>query len=134
MKLVVLAQHRENYGAHDWDGQGECPQYWKCKGTTTYVVDITLAQARDKSFYDAVYKHIEYLSDYSEEYIASEYLIDDIDYQESDVVDFWDTPIQLVYANGRFLATRYTEDHGKLEQWVQLPGGDRAEYSCTLSH
>jgi hypothetical protein len=22
----------ENYGAHDWDGEGECPQHWKFKG------------------------------------------------------------------------------------------------------
>jgi hypothetical protein len=26
----------ENYGAHDWDGEGECPQYWKFKGGEDY--------------------------------------------------------------------------------------------------
>ena len=26
------------YGAHDWDGVGECPQYWKAKGGSDYVV------------------------------------------------------------------------------------------------
>ena len=46
MKLVIQTQHKENYGAHDWDGQGECPQYWKFKGGETYVVEnITPAQA-----------------------------------------------------------------------------------------
>ena len=30
--LVVDTQYMENYGAHDWDGIGECPQYWKVKG------------------------------------------------------------------------------------------------------
>ena len=39
MKLVIQTQIKENYGAHDWDGQGECPQYWKFKGGNTYVVD-----------------------------------------------------------------------------------------------
>ena len=37
-KLVINTQHKENYGAHDWDGKGECPQYWKFKGGTTYVL------------------------------------------------------------------------------------------------
>ena len=39
MKLVIQTQFRENYGAHDWDGKGECPQYWKFKGGSDYVVD-----------------------------------------------------------------------------------------------
>ena len=38
MKLVIHTQFKENYGAHDWDGQGECPQYWKFKGGSTYIV------------------------------------------------------------------------------------------------
>ena len=38
MKLVIQTQYKENYGAHDWDGKGECPQYWKFKGGDTYVV------------------------------------------------------------------------------------------------
>ena len=32
MKLVIRTQFQENYGAHDWDGEGSCPQYWKFKG------------------------------------------------------------------------------------------------------
>lgn len=32
MMLVITTQTQENYGAHDWDGVGECPQYWKFKG------------------------------------------------------------------------------------------------------
>lgn len=31
-RVVVSTQVWENYGAHDWDGKGECPQYWKAKG------------------------------------------------------------------------------------------------------
>mgnify|MGYP001185180999 CR=1 FL=1 len=37
-KKIVQTQYRENYGSHDWDGTGECPQYWKNKGGSTYVV------------------------------------------------------------------------------------------------
>ena len=38
MKLLINTQVYENYGAHDWDGKGECPQYWKAKGGNDYVV------------------------------------------------------------------------------------------------
>jgi hypothetical protein len=37
-KLLLTTQVYENYGAHDWDGEGECPQYWKPKGGSDYVV------------------------------------------------------------------------------------------------
>jgi len=37
-KLLITTQISENYGAHDWDGTGECPQYWKPKGGNEYVV------------------------------------------------------------------------------------------------
>ncbi len=36
MKLMITTQVEENYGAHDWDGAGECPQYWKFKGGNDY--------------------------------------------------------------------------------------------------
>ena len=43
MKLHITCQYMENYGAHDWDGEGECPQYWKMKGGNDYkVVDVPL--------------------------------------------------------------------------------------------
>ena len=38
MMLVIRTQFMENYGAHDWDGTGECPQYWKMKGGSEYKV------------------------------------------------------------------------------------------------
>jgi hypothetical protein len=47
-KLLISTQVYENYGAHDWEGEGECPQYWKAKGGSDYVVkkfkgDVTTA-------------------------------------------------------------------------------------------
>jgi hypothetical protein len=38
MKIYVYTQVQENYGAHDWDGEGECPQYWKFKGGNDYFI------------------------------------------------------------------------------------------------
>jgi hypothetical protein len=39
MKLVIRTQFMENYGAHDWDGEGSCPQYWKMKGGSEYMIE-----------------------------------------------------------------------------------------------
>ena len=30
----------ENYGAHDWDGTGQCPQYWKMKGGQDFFYQL----------------------------------------------------------------------------------------------
>jgi len=40
MKLMITTQIQENYGAHDWDGAGECPQYWKFKGGNDYSYSL----------------------------------------------------------------------------------------------
>ncbi len=43
MMLVIRTQFMENYGAHDWDGTGECPQYWKMKGGSEYkIINVPL--------------------------------------------------------------------------------------------
>jgi hypothetical protein len=38
MMIVINTQDQENYGAHDWDGKGACPQRWKFKGGSEYKV------------------------------------------------------------------------------------------------
>ena len=38
MMLVITTQLQENYGAHDWDGEGACPQRWKMKGGSEYKI------------------------------------------------------------------------------------------------
>ena len=45
MQLFIHTQVQENYGAHDWDGVGECPQYWKAKGGETYKVQSDMVAA-----------------------------------------------------------------------------------------
>ena len=38
MNILVHTQSLENYGGHDWNGKGECPQYWKFKGGMSILV------------------------------------------------------------------------------------------------
>jgi hypothetical protein len=40
MQLLITTQTQENYGAHDWDGEGACPQYWKFKGGIDYKYSL----------------------------------------------------------------------------------------------
>ena len=40
MQLLITTQTQENYGAHDWDGEGTCPQRWKFKGGQDYKYDL----------------------------------------------------------------------------------------------
>jgi hypothetical protein len=61
MAKIVQTQYRENYGSHNWDETGECPQYWKNKGGSTYVISAPSDEAIESV--------INYSSDYSEEYI-----------------------------------------------------------------
>lgn len=51
--LITYYQVWENYGAHNWDGKGECPQYWKAKdgheevdhNINTFDVDVLREKA-----------------------------------------------------------------------------------------
>ena len=45
--ILVSCQYRENYGAHAWDGEGKCPQYWKCKGGISFIVRNVPLQGDD---------------------------------------------------------------------------------------
>jgi len=39
-KLKIHSQFYENYGAHDWGGNGDCPQSWKPKGGHTFEIEV----------------------------------------------------------------------------------------------
>ena len=54
MKLHITTQYMENYGAHDWDGQGECPQYWKMKGGEDYFYALGDAGRSDEALAELV--------------------------------------------------------------------------------
>jgi hypothetical protein len=66
---VIDTQYKENYGAHDWNGEGECPQRWKFKGGSCIkITDVpvsvpyeTLCSLANDAFTE--------FSDYCEEYV-----------------------------------------------------------------
>jgi hypothetical protein len=63
LKLHLTTQYMENYGAHDWDGVGECPQYWKFKGGEDYFYALGDAGRSEEALAELVAvlrKRIEY--------------------------------------------------------------------------
>ena len=98
MQLSIITQYQENYGAHDWDGEGECPQYWKFKGGTEYmIVGIPLSLEKFKEICDptliihiANKAKIGYSNIMSKEYIVHWSIEDDnyVPQYEKDQIEF----------------------------------------------
>jgi hypothetical protein len=122
MKLVIQTQHRENYGAHDWDGKGSCPQYWKMKGGNTYVVEDLSTRSINKISDNGIPTLsclIESKSDMFEEYIIDWEIVGD----DAVVCDDWDSPYVLTFDSESLLwcATRVTlnGDMGYMRSEIQ---------------
>lgn len=59
LKILVHTQDKENYGAHCWDGEGECPQYWKFKGGDSIIVgEISANDVIDLRFSGTMEKYV----------------------------------------------------------------------------
>jgi len=79
MKLMISTQYMENYGAHDWDGEGECPQYWKFKGGEEYFVRVGTATDVEllTNVVDSVRGELEWDNPASRQYILGWELVAD---------------------------------------------------------
>ena len=129
---IVHTQYRENYGAHDWDGTGECPQYWKNKGGNTYVLDSGVDV-------DAFHRALAYKSDHAEEFVIESYGSDELPEHEE-----WDPPVFVTTAlNGLFLCSRTTpnvdgtifrsEIESKLALWKLGPNHEITEHEVVYT-
>ena len=83
MAVEVSTQCRENYGAHDWDGNGECPQYWKNKGGEDWII-LNAPSEEDAVHY--VDHYVCHSNDYSQEYVVSHSEVDDNFRTEMEVI------------------------------------------------
>ena len=111
MKIVIQTQIRENYGAHAWDGEGECPQRWKCKGGNTYIVsDVTLEQSQDATFWNEIESLVSSDDDYWNEYVLDSRLVDDVDFVEGDHVAPWESPTYITFEDGEYIGTTTNND------------------------
>ena len=138
MKLVIQTQYCENYGAHTWDGEGECPQRWKFKGGETYVVP-NLGQDQVTKVIEQGIPTLRALIECSNE-ASREYILDWSVQDDADVVgEPWETPFELYWEQGRWVARRSVknDEYGylradigsKTEQYDMMMEGGRENYT-----
>ena len=85
-KVIINCQYKENYGAHDWDGNGTCPQHWKMKGGFQFSVEMnTDLLMYDESNCIKVFKQM--LDVESNDYEAFEYIDHEIQWSEPTKLD-----------------------------------------------
>ena len=136
-KLVIQTQYRENYAYPDWDGKGECPQAWKFKGGSTYVIN----SFKDYNNVTEVMKQLDALISFGnegfEEYILSWEIVP----QSRKVCEDWETVTQLwLNPVGKWEALKITNnrDDGwmrseileKTESWIMAPNNERVQYKA----
>tara|TARA_R110002124_G_C8777083_1_gene500449 strand:+ start:433 stop:804 length:372 start_codon:yes stop_codon:yes gene_type:complete len=85
IKIIITTQYNENYGAHDWDGIGECPQRWKNKGAHLFslIMDSDEIMYDEKTCLDVIKAMV---SKESNDYESFEYRKHEIE---------WNTPTEL---------------------------------------
>ncbi len=139
MKLVINTQYKENYSWPDWDGNGECPQYWKFKGGSTYVVpgvDVMSSLEDQERIANELQELICYENEASMEYLLDWNIMD----EGQPVCDDYETPILCYYIGGKWTAMVQTDNRNmgwrraeilQIEETYDMEaGGDRGNYKA----
>lgn len=135
MKIVINTQMRENYGDAN-------KPYWKFKGGETYIVpNLSVEQAlkiKDVGI-PTLTALIESNSDMFEEYVQNWAILDD----DFVVVEPWETPFNLYWEQGRWVARRTVnnDEYGymraevasKTEFYVMLMAGGRENFEAVYT-
>lgn len=130
MKIVITTQVRENYG------DAERP-YWKCKGGSVFVVPHLSVEQTLKvkeSGIPTLKALIETRNEMFEEFVIDWSILDN----DAVVCEKWETPFELFWKNGRWVANRTVEngEYGYMNRQVERLteeydmeiGGGRANY------
>jgi len=102
--LVIWTQYRENYGAHAWDGEGECPQYWKNKGGGTYVFENVTPKQEAKISENGIPT-------------LSRLINKEDDYSTEQIIDYAVTGAEVVTNPWEYDSIRWLEYHPVVEAW-----------------
>lgn len=135
MKVAIYTQVRENYG------DSEKP-YWKFKGGDVYIVpNLTPLQVLKVSNYGipTLKALIESRNEGFEELVIDWAILDD----DAVVGEPWDTPINLFWEQGRWVARRTVENNeygwmnskvaSKFEEYEMLMEGQRGNYTAVYT-
>lgn len=121
MILVIQTQDYENYGAHDWDGEGSCPQRWKAKGGSE--IKITGVDPRlytEAQIIDMIRDDIEQNNDYIQTTIVG------ASFQEDGYLS-WFEKSQLDYEGSIQFAEPVIEFDKVVGRWLNME--DPMEYA-----
>lgn len=135
MKIAIFTQIRENYGSAD-------QPYWKCKGGSTFVVpNLTPAQAAlvQERGIPTLTALINNMGPMFEEFVTDFVVVEDT----AKVCDSWETPFELHWKNGQWIANRTVEngEYGymnrmverKTEEYDMLMGGGMENYRAVYT-
>ena len=117
MKIAIYTQYKENYGAHDWDGEGQCPQYWKFKGGDTYIVEgLSQEEALEfeQKYLPQLTSLITYRSHYCEEYILEYKIVDN----DAVVCEEWEAPKMITRQGEDFIALSVIKNDGYMKKEI----------------
>jgi len=123
VKLVLNTQYMENYSAHDWDGKGECPQHWKPKGGSTYVVTDESLLSSPESL-EEIRGMIEHSDEYSSVVVRGESTVS----ADTTVCEDWETLNEIYRAeDGTYRVKSVTDnrDHGSMRHQIAFKTADR---------
>jgi len=134
MKAVIQTQQKENYGAHDWDGKGECPEYWKFKGGNVFILDLQLEDAIEGiDLFHKFERAVNFADEYYEEYVLSHKFIKDEAFVESDHMEHWESAIYVDVVDGAFKCERnslnYQSEVCAVRRWTLDPSGIQLDHS-----
>ena len=132
IRVVIATQYLENYGAHDWDGEGQCPQHWKPKGGSTYIVSASARDISCSKWWDTVEGAINSASEYSKEYIIDQRVVDLVDFNEGDFVEDYEEPTYCELVGGTLRCARESKSFFDLtpvamRTWTQVAGGEMTD-------
>jgi|TARA_B110000908_G_C10259693_1_gene458254 hypothetical protein len=119
MFKVITTQFRENYGAHDWSGEGACPQHWKNKGGTTYILCGEMTEADIAEISNCI--------EFSDEYASESILSISATSSPADFYEEWETPVNVTKVAGEFRAV--SKHKNVLRGHTLLACGETSNYT-----
>lgn len=148
MKLVINTQYRENYGAHDWDGEGECPQYWKNKGGSEYLIPVgstysteDMYSSKFEDLFNELCNLICYKNEGSEEYTLDWTLVEDsyVPEYEKQQIEYGDSVyyepvIKKVNGVWKKISVYCTDKTEWTETWTISKGHELSDYETTKNY
>lgn len=98
--IIVHTEFHENYGAHEWDGKGACPQHWMPKGGSKYVLE-------DKADVSQFYEYVTWADNH-----AAVRVVDLEEVEELPELEYHESYIHVRKVPDGFRCSVHEENHG----------------------